>query len=116
MNNDSNPKKVEFPTALRNGATWVFMALGLAYGAWEFYQPPPEGKFALEPLYGYLFVEHHAISMPIIVVAIACALLFDQMRAKRTPERRLRLFWKVVAFFAMALAGYFAINGIQLVA
>lgn len=98
------------------GTNGVFIALGLAYGAWEFFHPLAEGTFTQEPLYWYLFVEHHAISMPIIAAAIACALLYDQMRAKHTPDRRLRLFWKVVALFAMALAGYFAINGIQLAA
>lgn len=116
MNKDSELEEGRVRILLRNGAEWIFLILSLGYGAWELYLRHTEGTFALEPLYRYLFVEHHAISMPIIVVTMVTALLFDRIRTQRDPETKLRLFWKVVAFFAIVLAAYFAINGIQLAA
>jgi hypothetical protein len=50
--------------------------------------------------------------MPTIAVAMIAALLGGSMRAKRNPESKLRLFWKVAALFAIAFAGYIAIHGI----
>jgi|GEM_PF-1063310 len=100
---------------VRDSMEWILLALCFGLIAWEIYLRLSGGSFSLEPLYWYLFVEHRAIAMPVIAVVMVVALLFDHQRAKRhrSSEPRLRTFWKVVAFFAIAFATYIAINGIR---
>ncbi|MFS2036310.1 hypothetical protein ACEN8I_19970 [Polaromonas sp. CT11-55] len=112
MNQDSKPVEDSFGSVLRSGLTWFFLVSSLGLMAWEIYLRYTEGSSSLYPVYGYFFVEHRAISMPVIVVAMITALLVDHIRGKRDPGRKLTLLSKVVALFAIALAGYISIQGI----
>jgi hypothetical protein len=112
MNKGSEPEEGLIRSVLRSSMTWIFIVFGLGFMTCEIYLRYTANTFALEPLYWYLFVEKQAISMPTIAVAVIAALLVDSIRAKRNPEPKLRLFWKIAAFFAIAFAGYIAIHGI----
>ncbi|WP_431095311.1 hypothetical protein [Polaromonas aquatica] len=112
MHKDSEPEEGRIRSVLRSSMTWLFLVLGVGFMTCEIYLRYTANTFALEPLYWYLFVEHQAISMPTIVLAMIAALLAGSMRAKRNPESKLRLLWKVAALFAIAFAGYIAIHGI----
>jgi hypothetical protein len=108
MNKDSGPIR----SVLRSGMTWLLMIFFLGFLMREAYLRYTGERSSLEPLYWYLFVEHRAISMPVIVVALVTALLVEHIRANRNPGPRLGFFSKIVALCALALAGYISINGI----
>lgn len=112
MNKDSEAEEGTIRSILRGSMAWLFMVSGLGFLMREAYLRYTGEPFSLDALYWYLFVEHRAISMPTIVVAMVTALLVDHIRAKLNPGRKLRFFWKIVALFAIALAGYISINGI----
>jgi len=112
MNQDSEPVEGRFRSVLRSGLTWLFLVSSLGFMAWEIYLRYTEGRSSLEPVYWYLFVEHRAISMPIIAAAMVAALLVNHIREKRNPGRKLSILSKVVALFAIVLAGYISIHGI----
>lgn len=112
MNKDDEPEDTPVRGVLRSSMAWLFMVLGLGFLMREVYLRYTGERSSLDPLYWYLFVEHRAISMPVIVVALVTALLVDHIRAKRDPGTKLGFFSKIVALFAIALAGYISINGI----
>ena len=112
IDKDSDPEEWLIRSVLRSRMTWLFLVFGLGYLVREAYLRYTGEPFSMDALYGYLFVEHRAISMPLIVVAMVTALLVDHLRARRNPGPRLRLFWKIVALFAIALAGYISMHGI----
>ena len=90
----------------------IFAVAGLGYITRTAYLRYMGEELTLDLIYGYLFVKHQAISMPIIVVAMVGALLADHIRAKRNQAPPLRLFWKVIAVFSIVFAGYISIHGI----
>lgn len=112
MNKGSETEEGPIRSVLRSSMAWLLMIFCLGFLVREVYLRYTGVRFSLDPLYWYLFVEHRAISMPIIVVALATALLADHIRTKRNPGSTLGLFSKVVALCAIALAGYISINGI----
>jgi len=112
MNQDSKPVEDSFGSVLRSGLTWLFLVSTLGFMAREIYLRYTEGRSSLDAVYWYLFVEHRAISMPVIVVAMITALLVDHIRGKRNPGRKLSILSKVVALFAIVLAGYISVHGI----
>jgi len=112
INKDSESEEGLIRSVLRSRITWIFVVFGLGHLMREVYLRYTGEPLSKDVIYGYLFVEHHAISMPVIVVAMVTALLVDHIRARRNPALKLRLFWKVVALFAIALGGYISINGI----
>jgi hypothetical protein len=105
MNKDSEPEEGLMRSVLRSGMMWFFIVFCLGFMTREIYLRYTGNTFALEPLYWYLFVEHQAISMPTIVVVMIAALLVDSIRAKRNPEPKLRLFWKVVGLLPSHFRG-----------
>lgn len=112
MNKDREPEEASFCGLLRGLLAWLLMIFCLGFLMREVYLRYTGVRFSLDPLYWYLFVEHRAISMPIIVLTLVTALLVDHIHAKRNPQPTLGLLSKVVALCAIALAGYISINGI----
>jgi hypothetical protein len=111
-NKDGETEEGLIRSVPRDILAWLLMVFGLGFLMREAYLRYTGERSSLEPLYWYLFVEHRAISMPIIVLTLVTALLVDHIRAKRNPQPTLGLLSKVVALCAIALAGYISINGI----
>ena len=112
INPDDKAEETPLRSLLRSSMAWLFMVFCLGFLMREAYLRYTGERSSLEPLYWYLFVEHRAISMPIIVLTLVTALLVDHIHAKRNPQPTLGLLSKVVALCAIALAGYISIHGI----
>ncbi|MFS2036306.1 hypothetical protein ACEN8I_19950 [Polaromonas sp. CT11-55] len=112
MNKDSETEESPIRSVLRSSMAWLFLVFCLGFLIREAYLRYTGERSSLEPLYWYLFVEHRAISMPIVVLVLITALLVEHIRANRNPGTRLGLLSKIVALCAIALAGYISINGI----
>lgn len=108
---DDEPKEAPACGVLRSSMAWLFMVLGLGFLTREVYLRYTGDRSSLDPLYWYLFVEHRAISMPIVVAVLVTALLVDHIRTKRNAGSKLGFFSKIVALCTIAVAGYISING-----